>query len=148
MELERDAFRSQNGEFGWTRAHAILAIEVLHRHDMAILGGEVWWVKEDGLIRTSLPQRQGPPALYIWSNDRQPGELWTRFVERGASEAFAHVQRKPKPEDIPPDLTGRILYCLAWVSEAEFEKLRPETHPWWKFWARHRSQSQSSKLVP
>jgi hypothetical protein len=141
VELERDAFRSQNGEVGWTRPQAIVAIEVLRRHDMAILGGELWWVKEDGLIRTSLPQRQGPPALYVWSNDRQPCELWTQFVERGVSEALAIVQREPKPEDIPTDLTGRVLYNLCWVSEAEYEKLgtrfseelRPETRPWSKF---------------
>jgi hypothetical protein len=140
VELERNAFRSQNGEFGWTRAEAIVAIEALCRHDMAILGGELWWVNEEGSIQTSLPQRLRPPALYVWSNDRQPGELWAQFVERGASEAFAHIQREPKPEDIPPDLTGRILYNLAWISKAEFGELRPETRPWWKFWAQRRSK--------
>lgn len=138
VELERDAFRSQNGEFGWTRGQAIVAIEKLRSHDMAILGGELWWVKEAGLIRTSLPRRQGSPALYVWSNDRQPDELWAQFVERGASEALAHVQRDPKPEDMPPALKGRILYSFTWVSETEFEELRTmssgEPHsPWSKF---------------
>jgi hypothetical protein len=103
VELERDVFRSENGEFAWTRTQAIAVIEVLPRHNIAILGGELWWVKDDGQIRISLPQLQGPPALYVWSTDRQPGDLWVAFVERGVSEASASVQWEPKPADIAPD---------------------------------------------
>ena len=33
------------------------------------------------------------------------------------------VDRFPAPGDVPPDLDGRILYNLTWISEVEFEKL-------------------------
>jgi hypothetical protein len=138
-DLERDAFRSGD-EFGWTREQAIAAIEVLRRHDLAILGGELWYV-EDGLIQPSVPQRQGPNALHVWDTERQPGEIWANFVQRGAYDALTRVESWPEPESVPPDLPGRILYNLTWVSESEFEELKSrcgespaKTQPWWKFW--------------
>jgi len=54
-ELERDAFRADHGEFGWTRAQIPLVVDVLRSHGMGILGGELWWVRDestrwDGLV--------------------------------------------------------------------------------------------------
>jgi hypothetical protein len=123
-ELERDAFRTANGEFGWTREQIPLVVEVLRSHGMGILGGELWWVRDesahwDGLI----PQRHGPPAVYTWAADRLPSEPWPDFVERGASDALAHVERWPNALDLPPGLEGRILCSLAWVSDLEYDQL-------------------------
>jgi hypothetical protein len=58
VELERDAFRTPNREFGWTRAQATIAIDALCRHGLAILGGELWYVK-DGTVQPSVPEHQG-----------------------------------------------------------------------------------------
>ena len=122
--LERDAFRANNGEFGWTRAEIPVVVQVLRSYGMGILGGELWWVRRGftdwvGLI----PQRHGPPAVYLWNTEREPGEPWPNFVERSASDALAAVERWPTPNDLPPDLDGRILYNLTYVSEAEFKTL-------------------------
>ncbi len=124
IELERDAFRSSNGEFGWTRAQIPAVVDILRSHRMGILGGELWWVREglrdwEGLI----PQRHGPPGVYPWETNREPGEPWKDYVERGASDTLVAVKRWPVPDDLPPDLPGRILYNLTWVSEEEFNKL-------------------------
>jgi hypothetical protein len=121
-ELERDAFRADNGEFGWTRAQIPKVVEVLRSHAMGILGGELWWVR-DGSVYGLIPQRHGPPAVYPWETSRFPGEPWLDFVERCAHDALAAVERFPEPGDLPPDLAGRILYNLVWVSETEFEEL-------------------------
>jgi hypothetical protein len=123
-ELERNAFRASNGEFGWTRAQIPVVVDVLRSHGIGILGGELWWARDDftdlvGLI----PQRNGSPGVYVWETKRQPGEPWPHFSERGASDSLAAVERWPMPSDLPPDLPGRILYNLTWVSKAEFKKL-------------------------
>jgi hypothetical protein len=123
-ELERDAFRADNGEFGWSRAQIPLVVDVLRSHGKGILGGELWWVRDestrwDGLI----PQRHGPPAVYTWAADRLPSESWSDFVERGASDALAHVERWPNALDLPPGLEGRILCSLTWVSDLEYDHL-------------------------
>ena len=122
-ELERSAFRAANGEFGWTRAQIPKVLDVLRSHAMGILGGELWWVPDGATDWSLIPQKHGPPAVYPWVTNRKPGELWPDFVERGIDEALAAVELFPSPEDLPPSLTGRILYNLTWATEIEFEKL-------------------------
>jgi|SRR5882724_10608311 len=121
-ELEHDAFRADNGEFGWTRAQIPTVVEVLRSHGMGILGGELWWVR-DGAVYGLIPQRHGPPGVYPWETNQFSGESWLDFVERGAHDTLAAVERFPEPGDLPPDLAGWILHNLNWVSEIEFEKL-------------------------
>jgi hypothetical protein len=119
-ELERDAFRAGD-EFGWNRAQIPLVVDILRSHQMAILGGELWWIDDRTACRYhSIPQQKGPPAVYAWVTEHHSGEAWQDFVERGASDALAAVERWPEPGDIPPDLPGRVLYNLTWVSEAEY----------------------------
>ena len=122
-ELERDAFRTANGEFGWTREQIPLVVEVLRSHGLGILGGELWWVRDESSCFLLIPQRHGPPAVYTWAADRLPSEPWPDFVERGASDALAHVERWPNALDLPPGLEGRILYSLAWASGLEYDQL-------------------------
>jgi hypothetical protein len=121
-ELEKNTFRADNGEFGWTRAQIPSVIEMLSSQAMAILGGELWWVSDAGLCG-SIPQRHGPPGVYTWNTERHSNEPWQQFVERGVSDALAAVERWPEADDLPSDLPGRILYHLTWVSEACYEAL-------------------------
>jgi hypothetical protein len=122
-ELVRDAFQVSNGEFGWTREQIPIVVDVLRSCGMGILGGELWWVGDGATVWSLIPQRHGPPAVYPWVTDRRPAEPWPDFVERGAKDTLAAVERFPEPGDLPSDLAGRILYNLTWISEAEFEKL-------------------------
>jgi hypothetical protein len=63
-ELEREAFRASNGEFGWTRSQIPVVVDVLRSHEIGVLGGELWWVR-DGFTDWvgAIPQRQGPPVV-------------------------------------------------------------------------------------
>ncbi len=123
-ELVQNAFLASNGEFGWTRAQIPVVVDVLRSQKMAILGGELWWVRDGSKDWVgTIPQRHGPPGVYVWDSKREPGEPWSHFVERSASGTLAAVDRFPAPGDVPPDLDGRILYNLTWISEVEFEKL-------------------------
>jgi len=91
---------------------------------MGILGGELWWVREDSADWFgAIPQRDGPPGVYVWTTEYKSGEPWVNFIERGVSEALAAVERWPTPSDLPPDPPGRILYNLTWCAEGEFNKL-------------------------
>ena len=123
-ELERNTFRASNGEFGWTRAQIPSVVEVLRFQRIGILGGELWWVR-DGIKGWlgAIPQRHGSPGVYVWETKREPVESWLDFINRSASDALAMVERWPMPEDLPPNLPGKILYNLTWVSEAQFNDL-------------------------
>jgi hypothetical protein len=126
-ELVQDAFRANNEELAWTRTQIPAVVDVLRSHRIGILGGELWWVR-DGFTGWvgAIPQRHGPPGVYVWETRYEPGEGWPQFIERGASETLAAVERWPALGDLPPDLPGRILYNLTWASEAEFKMLNPK----------------------
>jgi len=124
-ELEREAFRISNGEYGWTREQIPQVVGIVRSHQFAILGGELWWVV-DGILnpRAGIPQRSGPPGVYSWTTERRLWESWTSFADRGATEALDAVNRWPAPEDLQLDLPGQILYNLCWVSEDKFKTLK------------------------
>ena len=46
--LTAAAFRATNDEFAWNRAQALEAIPIMSRSNVAILGGELWWVAGAG----------------------------------------------------------------------------------------------------
>jgi hypothetical protein len=127
VDLKERAFRSANGEFGWSRADALVAISVLATAGHAILGGELWWVPEGASEWTGLiPQRHGPDAVYPWETERVSGEPWSGYVERCAADSIGAVNSWPGDE-LQPQLGGRILYNLTWVTESEFETLGQRT---------------------
>lgn len=125
LSLQRGAFRAGNGEFGWTREQIPEVVSILRRNALGILGGELWWVRDGSSDSNGLiPQRSGPPAVYPWETIRREDEPWHHFVERGAADTLAAVDRLPAANDLPSGLAGRILYNLTWVSETEHEKLK------------------------
>ena len=90
---------------------------------MAILGGELWWVLGDaGGWSGTIPQENGPDAVYAWETKRLPGESWSAFVQRCASETQAAVKDLPRSGELPSNLPGRILYNLTWVSERDYDE--------------------------
>jgi len=122
-DLTGRAFRSGNGEFGWSRADALVAISVLAAAQCGILGGELWLVPEGATEWTGLiPQKFGPDAVYHWETERIAGEPWSAYVERCARDSVAAVNGLPGDE-VPPQVSGRILYNLTWVTESECETL-------------------------
>jgi hypothetical protein len=122
-DLESNAYRADNGEFGWTRRQIPLVVDILRGRGLAILGGELWWVREKIAGCDLIPQRSGAKAVYPWETARMSAEPWPNFVQRCATDTLAAVERWPAPEDLPPNLPGQILYNLTWVSEMEFKKL-------------------------
>jgi len=49
-------------------------------------------------------------------------EQLSNLVERGASNALAHVELWPIVLDLSPGLEGRILCSLTWVSDLEYDQ--------------------------
>jgi hypothetical protein len=128
-ELEREAYRISNGEFGWTRGQIPKVVEIVRSRQLAILGGELWWVGEGIPNRAGVPQRSGPPGVYCWATEREIWESWPSYVERCASESLDAARRWPAPDDLPLDLPGQILYNLCWVSEDKYKTLKLNRPP-------------------
>jgi hypothetical protein len=69
LDLERAAFRSSNGEFGWTREQVPLVIEILRSRQLGILGGELWWIPVQprlgfGRVNCTLIRHSGDERSY------------------------------------------------------------------------------------
>jgi hypothetical protein len=124
IELERDSFRAVNGEYGWTRVQIPFVVDALLLHDLAILGGELWQVRDGSANWDAIiPQRDGSPVVYTWETKRKAREAWLEFIHRCASDTLDAVERWPAERELPSNFDGRILYNLTWVSEAEYGDL-------------------------
>jgi hypothetical protein len=121
--LELGTFRFSNGEFGWTRDQIPRVVPILIEHNLAILGGELWWIPPGADTFSLVPQADGTTACYTWTTKEKPGECWADFVRRSAAESLAAVEKWPRPGERPADLRGRILYNLTWVSEEQYAEL-------------------------
>jgi len=85
-ELERDAFRTTTGEFGWTRAQ-ISSRHILRSQELAILGGSLVVEMVQGW--DLIPQRNG--GGQCTHGPVSPlRESWPDSVERGAADTLAH----------------------------------------------------------
>jgi hypothetical protein len=122
-ELTTGTYRAKNGEYGWRRDQVPAVAALLRKRLHAILGGELWWVLHaDDAWSGSIPQREGPDAVYHWEIARRPGESWESFVDRCTANAVEASKVLPGDE-VPADLPGQVLYNLTWVSETEYETL-------------------------
>jgi hypothetical protein len=45
-DLERNAFKADDGEFGWNQEQIPGVVDILRSNGMAILGGELWWIRD------------------------------------------------------------------------------------------------------
>lgn len=122
--LERRAFRAGNDEPAWLRADGPTVVGELVSQNLAILGGEIWWVPPSAPgPHPLIPQRRGPDAFYGWEVTREAAEQWTDYVRRSASAALELINKWPNPDDLPAGLSGDFYYNLTWASEAEFSQL-------------------------
>jgi len=117
-ELEDAAFRSANGEYAWRRSEALAAVRVLADRGRAVLGGELWLVR-DGEVWGVLPQHSGPPAVYAWETERRPNEPWPTYVARACGEALSAIQALPGEAEVAAPPKAKVYYNLTWADADE-----------------------------
>jgi hypothetical protein len=119
--LLRRAFREANGECAWRRADIDDVVAALLGAGVAILGGEVWWLKPDGRTwYAAVPDETGRVGHWIWETRRTSGETWPAFIQRCAEETRKSAAMWPRPARVLPNLAGEPVYNLTWITEAEF----------------------------
>ncbi len=118
QELEDSAFRSADGEYAWQRVDALAAVRALADTGRAVLGGELWLVR-DGEVWGVVPQHSGPPAVYAWETERRANEAWSAYVARACVEALAAIQALPGEAEVAAPPTAKVYYNLTWVGADE-----------------------------
>ena len=120
-ELRVAAFRAGD-EVAWPRILAAAAVEWFGTNGYAVLGTELWLLKDAGI--QSLPMGlSGTREVNGNTVNRGNEESWSSFVARAGAETRTYLQAF-KPSDIVE--RGQLVFNVVWVSEGEFAN--PSTH--------------------
>jgi hypothetical protein len=126
-DLLSRAFRASNGELAWTKSDAIQAARELVAGGIAVLGGEVWLIMEQGRWDGLIPQANGTvPGVYTWEPrpaSWQASETWNDYCVRMCDYTGSVLERLSAETDVVPTLRPRIRYNLTYVSREEYEAL-------------------------
>jgi len=114
-EIETAALRCA-GQYAWRRADAIRAARALADAALAILGGELWLLRDTEVLGV-LPQRFGPPLVYHWECEQGPSESWPKVAARSCAASVAAIETLPPEEEVEVPEDAEIYYKLSWVSE-------------------------------
>lgn len=115
-ELRARAFAYGPNEYAWDKADAVAVTKCLASAGVAVTGGEVWAVEEDGSVWGALSQADGgPPAVYHWSVEplwMRKTESWAEFCQRAATYTISVIETMNVEPEILPRLRPRIRYQL------------------------------------
>jgi hypothetical protein len=117
-ELRVAAFRAGD-EVAWPPLLAAAAIEWFGTNGYAVLGTELWLLK-DGSIQSLRLGLSGMREVHGNSVNRGNEEPWSSFVARAGAETRTYLQAF-RPTDIVEQ--GQLVFNVVWVSEAEFRNL-------------------------
>jgi hypothetical protein len=114
-ELADRAF-SSGDEVAWSPDYALPAVEWLGSHGYAVLGAELWIVRDDGI--QSLPfGHDGVRGVHGNTVNRQHDEAWNTFVVRAMVETRSYLQSF-NASCIAE--AGQPYFNVVWVCKSDF----------------------------
>jgi hypothetical protein len=122
--IERAAFRSPKGqgEYAWRYDTILDVIDFITAHNHAILGGEVWYVRDER-ITGLLPRKGGGTVVCTWDVTKTMNETWAEYVARSQRESSEIVRTKRPEEIVEMSTDASLYYNLSWVDENKFAEL-------------------------
>ena len=90
--------------------------------EQAILGGEVWDVK-DGTIWGAIPVANDKiPALWHWETFPQDNkESWKEYCRRTAEESIRAVKSMRVEEEVSPEFREFIYFNITYVDQEDLD---------------------------
>lgn len=121
-EAVSSAFTADDGQYAWRRPYIIIALRAIAETEQAILGGDVWTVKE-GKIFSLFPPAKG---MRMW--DTQPysaGELWFDYCRRTCEESINEIEKTQLEDKVNQEFEGYIFYNPTYVEQNDIKALVP-----------------------
>ncbi len=114
------AFTAGNGEYAWPRPHILEALRAISETKQAVLGGEVWCVRE-GKISGLLPStKDEPPGVYHWdTSKRRWAESWPKYCQRTMQESIETVSAMQVEEEVLPEFREHLFFNVTYVDRNE-----------------------------
>ncbi len=125
------AFRSSSGELAWRREDLPVVLDAIVASRHAVLGGEVWVVRDDGAWEGLVPDRRGgPPGVWHWTTaPRAPNETWLEYCRRTAAESARTVAAMQVDDEAAEDVRNRLRFNLTCIEAGEWRTIERERMP-------------------
>jgi hypothetical protein len=126
---------SESGEIAWNKNNVFEAIEEIVKLNYAILGGDVWALKNVDIHNSNdqieykniyvgiIPFKNGSDTVCNWSSNKNQNENWLDFVLRSKKEALNFINKSNVENRVKEELNDKIYYCLVFTNELEFNEL-------------------------
>jgi hypothetical protein len=118
-ELKADAF-SMGAEASWPTGSATKVIDWLRQNGFAVLGTELWIVREDGIQPGIFAD--GKREIHGNEVSRLQNEPWDNYVNRSGLETLRYLGAF----EVPPEARkqGKVFFNIVWANESQFLNLR------------------------
>ena len=112
------AFRASNGEYAWRRRDLPEALRAIASTCWAILGGEVWVVRNDEIWAAIPEVGGGPSGVWGWEiQPRRPDERRSDYCNRTVQESLESVDQMPVEASARLDVRDRLYFNVTYVRE-------------------------------
>jgi hypothetical protein len=120
-ELKADAF-STGVEASWPTGSANRVVDWLRQNGFAVLGTELWIVREDGIQPGIFVD--GKREIHGNEVSRLQNEPWDKYVSRSGMETLRYLG----DFEVPPEarIQGEVFFNIVWANESQFLNLRPK----------------------
>jgi hypothetical protein len=116
------AFVLPNGEYAWQRSQIFTALRAIADSDQAILGGDVWVVK-DGKTYGVFSDEQG---MRMWDTlPYKANESWADYCIRTFDESIREIEKTPLENAVGKDAQQYIFYNPAFIEQNDVRLLIP-----------------------
>lgn len=136
-ELLQKAIRSSDiSGLAWKKEDIFQAIDEVTASGYAILGGDVWVVKEKNpnnqqqtLIDSAniafgiIKGNNGKDQIYNWYTNKNENESWDEYINRSKLGTIQAINQMNVEESISKELQDHVYYCLTFVSKTQYEDL-------------------------
>lgn len=130
------AIRALNGELAWKKEDVFQAIDELIENEVAILGGDVWAIRNSSkeispLIELEaeniavgiIKAKDGESYVFNWHSNKSVSEDWEEYVLKSKRETIDAINKMKTEETVAEEFTDSIYYNLVFASKTEFENL-------------------------
>lgn len=102
-----------HGEIGWLRDDALLAADWMRGRGAAIVGTELWLVR-DSVVQPHIQTESGVVA-YRYSMATRPSETWEAFANRALNDATTSIRKFQWPGNATETAEWEVRFCLTWT---------------------------------
>lgn len=114
----------ETGECFWPHERVVEAIHQLSSMGYAVVSAELSAIVDGTLTPGRAPGASGDDLFVVFdAEDRGQSESWKQYVNRCRDDLVNQIQTFDAPNKTDPNRTERILYCLTYVTEEEFNEM-------------------------